>query len=93
MQKSLIIGLVASIFLVIFALQNADPLTIKLWFWPMNGSPALFMILAVVFGAILGLGFSWSAIKKKNKQIISLNKKLKNLTEDDDDSDDFDMEM
>jgi lipopolysaccharide assembly protein A len=79
MQRSLIIALILAILVVIFALQNSDPVTVKLWFWVVQSSVALVMLIILLIGAILGVLFSLPGIFKRNKKIEELEENLRKL--------------
>ncbi len=79
MQRSLIIALILAIIVVIFALQNSDTVLVKLWFWEVQSSVALVMLIILLIGAILGVLFSLPSIFRKNKKIEELQEKLRKL--------------
>ncbi|MFW6249257.1 MAG: LapA family protein [Bacteroidota bacterium] len=68
-QRTLIFGLVISILAVIFALQNADPVLVKLWFWKFESSLALVLLVFLAIGAILGILFSIPTWRAKQKTV------------------------
>jgi len=75
MQRSLIIGLISALILVIFALLNSDP--VKLDFVigkPVEGTPlSLILLITLIIGVFVGLLFSYPSFKKF-KKVISENK-------------------
>ena len=79
MQRSLIFALILAIIVVIFALQNSDTVTVKLWFWEVQSSVALVMLIILLIGAILGVMFSLPSIFKKNKKIEDLEEQIRKL--------------
>lgn len=86
MQKSLIVGLLSSLILVVFALKNNA--NVKLDFIigkPVNGSLSLILLITVIIGIFVGLLLSYPSIKKF-KNTISNNKaeitKLNNILEE-----------
>ena len=79
MQRSLIFALILAIIVVIFALQNSDAVTVKLWFWEVQSSVALVMLIILLIGAILGVMFSLPSIFKKNKKIEDLEEQIRKL--------------
>jgi len=81
MQRNLIIGLILSLILVVFALQNAADTAVKLWFWDFHSSLSLLLLVAFGIGTLLGIIFSWPSIKKKNKKITEKDKKIAQLSE------------
>ncbi|MFO7828878.1 MAG: lipopolysaccharide assembly protein LapA domain-containing protein [Bacteroidales bacterium] len=75
MQRSLIIGLLTALILVIFALRNDTEVAIYfLWGDPAKGSLSLVLLVTIIAGVILGILFSFPSILKLKKN-ISDNKK------------------
>lgn len=86
MQKTLIIGIILAILLVVFALQNAAEVLIHLWFWEAYISLALVLLVTFGMGAVIGVLFSIPSIRKraiassqKDKKIAQLNDEIKDL--------------
>ncbi len=79
MQKSFIIGLIAAILLVLFAVQNADPVTISLWIKEIESSMAVILLISFAVGALASYLLSLSAILKKNKSLRQKDEQIKNL--------------
>ncbi len=75
MQKSLIAALTLVLLIVIFALQNADIVTITIYFWEFTSYISLIMILMLFLGVVMGVLFSWPSIRKRNSRINELTKK------------------
>ena len=70
MQRSLIFALLLVLIIVVFALQNSDPITINLFFWRIESSAALIISSVLFIGAILGVLFSLPSIfKKRDKDL------------------------
>ncbi len=65
MQKTLLVILLFAILIVIFALQNSAEVVINLWFWSINISLALIVILAFALGALVGILFSIPQRRRK----------------------------
>lgn len=68
MQKKLILLLIFSVFVAVFALHNSIEAEIRLLFWSIRTSMALILILTFAVGAIAGILFSlpgWSKSSKK----------------------------
>lgn len=78
MQRSLIIALLLILVVVVFALQNSDPIQIKLLFWQIESSVAFIMTSVLFIGALLGVLFSMPSIRKKSEKIDELKEKLEN---------------
>ena len=74
-MRQLIIAIIIALLAVIFALQNADPVTVKLFLWDLpNTSLALLLLITLVIGIVSSLLFMTSSVYNKNK-IISTQKK------------------
>jgi uncharacterized integral membrane protein len=83
MQYLLIIALLLATFFVLFALQNAEAVTIDLIFVQLKSSLALVILVTMSSGVLIGLlGSSYNGFKKslqiarQNKQIQELQKSL-----------------
>jgi uncharacterized integral membrane protein len=74
MQRSLIIALLLIVITVVFALQNSNPVTIRLFFWTVNIAVAYLIPVAVLFGALLGVLFSLPTLHKRAEKIRELKK-------------------
>ena len=81
MNKYLIISLIAAIVLVVFAIQNAAEVPIKLWFWQFEGSQALIILFSVILGILISYFFTYPSLRKKNKIISGKNEEIKKLNE------------
>ncbi|MBL0342164.1 MAG: LapA family protein [Bacteroidetes bacterium] len=74
-MRQLIIAIVIALMAIVFALQNADPVTVELFFWNLpNTSLALLLVITLIIGIISGLLFMASSVYSKN-QIVSAQKK------------------
>ena len=78
MQRSLIFALLLVLVIVVFALQNSDPISVKLFFWDIQSSKALIITSILFIGAILGVLFSLPSIFKKREKIEELETQLSN---------------
>jgi hypothetical protein len=58
MHRTLIVILVFALLVAIFALQNSAGVIISLWFWSIETSLALVVILTFAAGALMGILFS-----------------------------------
>ena len=70
MQRKLIFFLFFMVLITVFALQNSSEVSIKLWFWDVQTSMALILILTFAAGAIAGLLFSIPRGKKKEEPAL-----------------------
>ncbi|MFC2151793.1 lipopolysaccharide assembly LapA domain-containing protein [Bacteroidota bacterium] len=86
MQRSLIIGLLSALLLVVFALKNSAPVELDFILGnPVQGSLSLILLVTIIIGIFVGLLLSYPTIKKLRKS-ISDNKseitKLNNILEE-----------
>ena len=81
MQRTLIFALIAAIILVVFAIQNAAIVDLKLWFWEVRSSQALIILITLALGSLIGVLVSIPSRAKKNKEIERLKKELNMLKE------------
>lgn len=71
MQKKLIFLLAFMVLIAVFALQNSMEVQIKLWFWSVQTSMVLILILTFAAGAIAGILFSLpKRTKKPEKEVV-----------------------
>lgn len=86
MQKSLIIGLISSLLLVVFALKNNTNVELDFIIGkPVNGSLSLILLITIIIGIFVGLLLSYPTIKKfKNKIADNTTEitKLNNILEE-----------
>lgn len=78
MHKGIIASLVLAVLLVIFALQNTHLVELKLYFWSVNSSLALLVVVLFVMGALLGYLLMVPVIFNKNKIIREKDQLLRN---------------
>ncbi len=90
MQRVYIVVLIVSIFLVVFAIQNADPVELQFFTFRFNISLSLLVILSIALGTILSFLFSLNEffrlkneLKKKEKEIQKLKDDQQELHEAD----------
>ena len=69
MQRTLLIIIVFTILVAIFALQNSAAVVIRLWFWSADTSLALVVILTFAAGALMGILFSIPGRKRKKEPL------------------------
>jgi len=75
---SLILAVVFSLVAVIFALGNAEPITVSFLKWQITQSGALVLLGAVALGIVIGLLLMTPGAIKRNLALASHKKKLKN---------------
>ncbi len=76
MQRSLIILMIITILVVIFALQNIMVVHLKIWFWSVDIHTGLVLIITFAVGTLLGIFSSVPRLMKKKKEIKDLREKL-----------------
>lgn len=76
MQRSLIFALLLALVIVVFALQNSDPIEINIFFWRIKSSIALIVTSVLFIGALLGVLFSLPSISKKKEKIEELENQI-----------------
>jgi uncharacterized integral membrane protein len=86
-QFMFIVGLVFAIIITIFALTNANPVVINLFFYKFVASQALMIFISAALGAVIvtSLGLVKhiklkSQIRTLRKEIEELSAKIQNLT-------------
>ncbi|HSH50695.1 MAG TPA: lipopolysaccharide assembly protein LapA domain-containing protein [Bacteroidales bacterium] len=80
MQRSLIIGLLSALILVIFALRNDTVVALYfLWGDPAKGSLSLILLITIIIGVILGVIFSYPSILKQKKKLSENKKEVEKL--------------
>jgi uncharacterized integral membrane protein len=86
MQKQFIFLILVSIIVAIFALTNAEVITVRLFFWTYQLSGSLVILISVALGALLVLVFGlYKSVKTKfslrnlNNEVVSLKATNENL--------------
>lgn len=86
MQKQFIFVILVSIIVAIFALTNAEVMTVRLFFWTYQLSGSLVILISVALGALLVLVFGlYKSVKTKftlrnlNNEVASLKASNENL--------------
>jgi len=79
MQLQLITAIVVAILAVVFALQNAVPITVSFLTWRFESSLALVLLITVALGILMSLLVSVPSIVKTRKMISSQKKKIQEL--------------
>ncbi len=74
-MRQLIIAVIIAVLAVVFALQNSDPVVVRLFYWDLgNASMALVLLFTFIIGIITGLLMMVTGIYKRN-QIVGAQKK------------------
>ncbi len=81
MQLWLIIAIVVAILAVIFALQNAIPITVSFLTWKFESSLALVLLIAIALGVLMSLMVSVPSKIKNMKLILNQKRKINELEE------------
>ena len=79
MQLQLVVAIVVAILAVVFALQNAVPITVSFLTWRFESSLALVLLITLALGIIMSLLVSVPSAIKKMKLISSQKKKIQEL--------------
>lgn len=79
MQVQLIVAIIVAILAVVFALQNAVPITVSFLTWKFGSSLALVLLITVALGILMSLLVSVPSIIKTRKMISSQKKKIQEL--------------
>mgnify|MGYP003484059260 CR=1 FL=1 len=79
-MRQLIIALIIAVLAVVFALQNSDPVVVRLFYWELgNASMALVLLFTFIIGIITGLLMMVTGIYKRNSIISSQKKRITEL--------------
>jgi uncharacterized integral membrane protein len=76
MQRSLIIIMIITLMVVVFALQNSMVIHLKIWFWTVDIPAGLALIVTFAIGVLLGIISSLPRVMKRNREIRELKDKL-----------------
>ena len=79
MQFSLIIALLIAVVAVLFALQNATPVTVTFLAWRFESSLALVLLIAMVVGALFSAFASLPALIGTRWKLSSQNRRVGKL--------------
>ncbi|MEA2087394.1 MAG: LapA family protein [Candidatus Caldatribacteriota bacterium] len=79
MQLQLIVAIIVAILAVVFALQNAVPITVSFLTWRFESSLALVLLITLALGIIMSLLVSVPSMIKTRKMIFSQKKKIQEL--------------
>lgn len=81
-QVFFIIGLLFAIIVAVFALTNADAVTIQLLFWKVKGSQALVIFLSAALGAVVMALLGTVRYVRKLNENKRLRKEIETLKKD-----------
>jgi lipopolysaccharide assembly protein A len=77
MQKQFILFVLLSIIIAVFAITNADIMTVRLFFWTYDLSGSLVILISVALGGLLVFLFGLVNFFKNKKVIWDLHKEVK----------------
>lgn len=79
-MRQLITGLIIAVAAVVFAMQNAGTVSIRLFFWNLPAtSMALVLLITLVCGALSGMMFLLPGIYRKINIIDTQKKRIRDL--------------
>jgi uncharacterized integral membrane protein len=79
MQLQLIVAIIVAILAVVFALQNAVPITVSFLTWRFESSLALVLLITVALGILMSLLVSVPSMIKTKRMISSQKKRIREL--------------
>ncbi|MGB3692568.1 MAG: LapA family protein [Spirulinaceae cyanobacterium] len=82
MQSLLILAVIIAIVSVFFALQNPVTVTINFIIWQFQGPLALFLLLTLGAGVVVGFLFSVPAVVKRKLKTLGKNKRINELEDE-----------
>jgi uncharacterized integral membrane protein len=77
MQKQFILFILLSIIIAIFAITNAEIMTVRLFFWTFSLSGSLVILLSVALGGLLVFLFGLVSFFRNKMMIRDLQKEVK----------------
>ena len=81
-KRGLIIGIILSLLIVIFATQNADVVNVQLWIIKFKSPLSLVIIGSLILGSFITWLFMLNELRKRNKTVEKKNKTIKKLKEE-----------
>ncbi len=79
MQKYFILTLLLLTIVVLFAVQNAYEVTLRLWRWDIKSYVALLIVIAVFTGALLSYLLSIPGRRKRKKMLEEKDERIEQL--------------
>ena len=74
-MKNIIIGILLGMIVIIFAWQNAETVTVELFFWQISTSRAIMLIIVFIIGFLTGWIISSLRAHRNMKKVESEIKK------------------
>ncbi len=81
-KRGLIIGIILSLLIVIFATQNADVVNVQLWIIKFKSPLSLVIIGSLILGSFITWLFMLNELRKRKKTVEKKNKTIKKLKEE-----------
>jgi uncharacterized integral membrane protein len=78
-MKFAIIAVIIALLAVVFALQNAQTVMVKLYLWDISGSMALILLVTLLIGIASGMMILFPNIYRKGSDIKLHKKKISEL--------------
>lgn len=72
----LIVALLFAVLAIIFAVQNAAPVTVTFLLWQFQGSLALILLLTFVLGVVVAMLAALPGMVRRSSEIAGYKKKL-----------------
>lgn len=69
MRRNLIIFLIVILIIVVFTVQNSDPIPVRFWFWDSSLPASVLLTIAFIIGAVFGILMSIPSRKKRLQKI------------------------
>jgi uncharacterized integral membrane protein len=79
MQLQLIVAIIVAILAVVFALQNAVPITVSFLTWRFESSLALVLLITFALGILMSLLVSVPSMIKRKRMISNQKKEIQEL--------------
>jgi len=81
MQRSLIIAIIIAVLVLVFSLQNTEPVPVDFWFWTTEPPVAALVLFSFAMGVLVSTLFGFSSLYKKNQEIKFLKREKKEKLE------------
>lgn len=79
-MRQLIIALIIAVLAVVFALQNSDPVVVRIFYWDLgHASMAIVLLFTFIIGILTGLLMMAMGIYKRNHIVSAQKKRINEL--------------
>ncbi|MDA3954745.1 MAG: lipopolysaccharide assembly protein LapA domain-containing protein [Bacteroidales bacterium] len=92
-RRDIIIVIILSLLVVIFATQNAEVVNVQLWIVKFKSSLSLIIIASLIIGALISWLFILKELRKRKKAIVEKNSIIKKLKEEQASKDPFNIDI